>query len=144
MSRIDGWQRALNAYVIDAQERYKRDGFSYAGMHCVTFCADWVQVLTGNDPLAAYRGQYTTAEGAAAKLAELDGGSLLQALENRFGEPVHPTQAQRGDIAYMRLDDRECCGIFFTSGARMQALFLGEGGFTLRRARDTGFAFRVE
>jgi hypothetical protein len=142
--RVQGWQRLLNQYVIDAQERYKCDGFSYAGMHCVTFCADWVQALTGSDPLAAYRGQYTTAEGAATKLAELDGGSLLQALKNRFGEPSHPTHAQRGDVAYARLEDGECCGIYFTTGARMHALFLGERGFTLRRARDTDFAFRVE
>lgn len=141
--RVDGWQRALNAYLLEAQEKYKREGFSYAGLHCVTFCADWVQVLTGTDPLADYRGQYSTEEEARALLESRD-GSLLQALTNRFGEPVHPMKAQRGDIAYARFGEQECCGILFTSGSRMVALFLGEGGFALHRAKDVQNAFRVQ
>lgn len=142
--RIPGWQRSLNEYVIEAQERYKRDGFAYGSFDCVHFAADWVLKLTGTDHLAAYRGQYATAEEGAEKLAELDGGSLRQALVNRFGEPVHPIKAMRGDIAYAQFGGQECCGILFTSGARMVALFLAEGGFALHRAQDVEHAFRVE
>jgi hypothetical protein len=138
--RIDGWQRALNVYIIDAQERYKREGFSYAGIHCAPWCADWVQILTGGqDPMAEYRGRYSTQSEAEALLAELD-GTLLEALTKRLGQPIHPAHAMRGDIAYKASVG---CGIYFTSGARMIALFLGDGGFVDLRADATDHAFAV-
>ena len=137
--RIDGWQRALNAHILEAQERYRASGFRYGAFDCVHFAADWVLRLTGEDPLAAYRGRYATRIDGEALLAELD-GTLLDALRKRFGEPLHPSHAMRGDIAYL---DGVGCGIYFTSGARMAALFLGDGGFVLHRARDTTHAFAV-
>jgi hypothetical protein len=138
--RVSGWQRKLSEYIIASQDKYKREGFGYDRTHCVTFAGDWVQILTGIDPIADYRGQYTTEEEAKALLEQLD-GTLYQALQKRFGDPVHPAKAQRGDIAYREAE--KMCGIYFTSGARTVALFLGEGGFTLRRARETDHAFRV-
>lgn len=137
--RIEGWARELNKYVGDAQVRYKAHGFAYGAFDCVHFAADWVKRLTGDDPLADYRDRYDSKETGEALLAELD-GTLLQALEKRFGPPIHPAHAMRGDIAYL---DGVGCGIYFTSGTRMCALFLGDGGFVLHRASDTTHAFAV-
>lgn len=138
--RINGWQRALNVYILDAQERYKREGFKHGAFDCVHFAADWVARVTGEDPLAAYRGRYATQEQGEALLLELD-GTLVDALTKRFGQPIHPAHAQRGDIAYKA---GVGCGIYFTSGARMVALFLGDGGFVDIRARATDHAFSVK
>jgi cell wall-associated NlpC family hydrolase len=137
--RVAGWQRRLNEFVIATEQRYKAVGFKPGEFDCVHFVADWVQVLTGTDPLGDYRGAYTSIEQGLALIRE---GGLRQALEARFGAPVEPSKAMRGDVAFC--ESLQMCGIYFTSGARMCALFLGEGGFTLRRARDTDFAFRVD
>lgn len=135
--RIQGWQRRLNVYLIEAQERYRAEGFGYGRFDCCTFAGDWAQVLTGVDYLGDLRGAYSTRDEAM----ELIGGDLYSQLCARLGDPVHPASAQRGDIAYMA--SSQACGIYFTSGARMAALFLTDGGFTLHRASDTDHAFRL-
>ena len=140
MARRAGWARLLNEYILRAQERYQRNGFSWGRMDCCHFAGNWVQLCTGIDVLADYRGKYRTEEEAFALLSAND-GTLYDALVKRLGEPVHPSHAQRGDIAYS--ESLKACGIFFTSGARTMALFLGEGGFALHRAKDTDHAFRV-
>ena len=138
--RVIGWQSKLSEYLIAAQDKYKREGFGYDRTHCVTFAGDWVQILTGVDPIADYRGQYTTEAEAMALLEQLD-VTLYQALQKRFGDPVHPAKAQRGDIAYR--ESEKMCGIFFTAGARMEALFLVDGGFARYRVRHIDHAFQV-
>ena len=138
MARVQGWPRLLNQYILDAQERYKRDGILWARFDCCTFVSDWVQVATGIDPMADYRGTYTTRAQAFAKLAAVD-GSLRAALTKRVGVEVPMAFGARGDIALLG----DGCGILFTSGARSNALFLGDGGFTLYRAEDCEVAFRV-
>lgn len=106
-------------------------------MNCVTFVCDWVNDVSGVDPIAIYRGTVETKEQAMAQL----GGDLLTSLIEVFGPSIHPVKAQRGDIVYRSAED--ACGILFTSGARMNALFLGEGGFTMHRATNCDHAFRV-
>ncbi len=65
---------------------------------CTTFCATWVEMLTGNDPAADLRGSYRTAEGAHA-IIDAAGGHVpfmharLQPLG--FKRVQHP---QDGDI----------------------------------------------
>jgi hypothetical protein len=138
--RIEGWQRRLNVYIIAAQQEYKEQGFGYGTFDCVHFVGNWVTELTGVDPIADYRGQYTTEAEAKSLLEQLD-GTLYQALQKRFGDPVHPAKAQRGDIAYR--ESEKMCGIFFTAGARMEALFLVDGGFARYRVRNIDHAFMV-
>lgn len=138
--RAVGWQRLLNEYVLDSQKLFKRFGYTPGTFDCCVFAGNWVKTCTGKDLLTEYRGKYRTMDEARALLLQLD-GSLLDALKIRLGEPVHPAKAHRGDIAYRAAE--EACGIYFTSGARMMALFLGQGGFALFRANDTDWAFRV-
>lgn len=140
MPRADRYE-LLNQYIIEAQERYKRNGFQWGRFDCVHFAGNWAKRQTGVDPLEGYRGAYKTQAAAAALLKDRD-GTLYRALRHRFGNPVHPAFAQRGDIAYRKAE--KACGIYFTSGARTMALFLSEGGFALIRARDTDWAFRVD
>lgn len=138
--RPANWPRLLNEYIVQAQARYREIGFKPGEFDCCTFAAGWVRLMTGVDHLAEYRGKYSTETEGRALIESVD-GSLLEALTKRLGEPVHPSMAQRGDIA-LRVNDG-ACGIYFTSGVRMLAVFLGEGGFVLHRIKDTDHAFRV-
>lgn len=130
----------LNAYLLQAQERYRRNGFGYGRFDCVHFVANWVSLATGRDPLADYRGKYVDKQSGAALLEELD-GTLAAALARRLGPSIHPATAFRGDIAFS--ETLEACGIFFSSGARTFALFLGENGFALHAPRHMTNAFRL-
>ena len=121
--RVLGWPRLLNEYILETQKRYQREGFVWGRIDCVHFVGEWVKIATGEDYLSGHN--YST-KGEADALLEKE-GSLYQALVSRLGEPIHPAKAQRGDIAYRK--DENACGIYFTSGAYMMALFLGEGGF---------------
>ena len=130
-----GWPRMLSEYVLGVQEQYKARGFAWGTFDCCTMGAEWVRLMTGRDPLEAYRGKYATREEAMA----LAGGDLKAALTKELGEPCPIAQAQRGDLALMG----DALGILFTSG-RLFALFLGEGGMTLYPANKCDCAFRVE
>jgi hypothetical protein len=138
--RVPGWPRALSEYLIGAQERYVREGFGYGRLDCCTFAADWVRICTGTDPLQGLRGRYDTEQMAEALIAAE--GSIGDALANRFTE-IPAAIAQRGDLAYMDVAGRSSVGIFFNSGARLAALFLGEGGFTMHGTARIARAFAV-
>lgn len=137
--RVQGWQRLLADYILECEERYKAEGFAWGRFDCVHFVGDWVQRCTGEDPISEYRDGYSTKEEADA-LLETEGG-LYQALVKRFGEPVHPAKAHRGDIAYV--EDISALGIFVSVGAKTHAIFLGEGGFAMHAAKHVTHAFRV-
>jgi hypothetical protein len=124
----------LSEFVVDVQERYKRDGFAWGERDCCVLWAEWVEKMTGVDHMADLRGKYST----RAEALKLAGGDLRSALAARLGPAVPMAQANRGDLALMG----DAVGILFTSG-RLYALFLGEGGFTLHRAEDCDCAFHV-
>lgn len=132
--RPAGWQRMLSEYVLEAQERYKREGFAWGRFDCCTFVGGWVHLMTGVDHMAQFAGKYSTREEAIAIL----GGSLKDKVAELIGPPVHVAHAGRGDIAI----DNDALGLMFTSG-RLYAIFLGDGGFVLQRAEDCECAFRV-
>lgn len=140
MPRVPGWANKLNKYLTDAQEIYKETGLVYGQFDCCTFIAEWVEICTGEDLYEEYRDNYTSADEGWALLAEID-GTLVDALTKRFGDPIHPAFAQKGDIVYS--EDIDGCGICLVQGTQMKAIFLGVGGFTLHRVRDCTHAFRV-
>lgn len=140
MTRVADWQRQLSLYVNEVAERAKTEAFAYGSFDCVHMVADWVKRCTGVDPLADYRGAYSSKEQADAILAEH--GSLLAAIESRLGSAVHPAHGFRGDVVFRSVDGS--CGILFTSGAKMRGLFLSEqGGLVLHRLQDIDYAFHV-
>lgn len=131
--RITGWQNELNRYITEVQDRYRLVGYIPGEFDCCTFAADWILRLTGEDPLADYRDQYKT-EAEAFELVAAREGSLKEALIARFGDPIHPSHALRGDLAF--IESMTMCGIVFTVGGKSRVLFIGEGGFSVRRDRE--------
>ena len=79
----------------------KHSGAFEWGTHdCVNLCADMIEYMTGSRPQFP---AYSTAR-EAEKI--LRGSTLGGMAENVLGEPVHPSQAQYGDIVLSAFIDR--------------------------------------
>lgn len=86
-----GFEKLLAGYI---DERRRRP-FAWGTNDCVTFTADWLQRLTGTDPLGDLRGTWDDAASAARALASV--GGLLAAMDARY-ERIPWAFAQRGDV----------------------------------------------
>lgn len=108
MNRLDRWDTRLMECVHAAQDR----PFDWGSHDCVTFAADCVRAMTGEDPL---EGLATWADGKGAMRVIQSLGGIPAALTARFGEPINPAMARRGDLG---MTDGEvtgcvvlvCCG----------------------------------
>ena len=92
-TKIKNWQDALYAKI----EEFNARPFAWGTHDCCTFAADCVMAVTAVDKMAAYRGGYSNAQGAARKIKKA--GGLDIALTKELGEPLAITaMAQRGDV----------------------------------------------
>lgn len=95
LPRLPDWQLRLQALV---QARLMAP-FAWGAHDCCLFAADAVQALLGQDPAAALRGQYHTAD-EAERIVHSFGG--LEALATAvLGPPVRVSRARPGDIVLM-------------------------------------------
>ncbi|UFX03428.1 hypothetical protein SmedWSM1115_07180 [Sinorhizobium medicae WSM1115] len=89
-----------------------------AGDDCTTFCGTWLRESIGVDPAEAYRGTYSTAEGAHDILARA--GGLVTFAADAL-EPlgfVHTVDLQDGDVGVVlapagMVGVKEVCAIRF-------------------------------
>jgi len=91
-SRVKGWEVAL-ARVI---EHHAQTPFAWGQCDCLTMIGDAVVAVTGADPMAVYRGRYTSGGGAARVLKKAGFDDVGAALASQF-EEVAPAMARRGD-----------------------------------------------
>lgn len=109
--RIADWPELLAAFV----ESRLATPFAWGSNDCVTFVADAAQAISGDDPLGALRGQWTTDAEAEAVLSTM--GGLQAAVTATLGAPLEaPSFAQRGDALLVRMPG---------TGAEIMALCLG-------------------
>ena len=92
--RKPNWPEILAAKIELARSK----PFSWGTHDCCMFSADVVLAMTGTDYAEEFRGKYTTATGAAKALKKYGLGSIENSLTAKFGEPVHPFKASRGDV----------------------------------------------
>ena len=85
--------------------QYLREGaakpFSTPDCDCTSWVADWVLLQTGKDPMAFWRGKYTTRFGYLRLLRrEPDGlaGAAHQGLLSSGAVMIDPAEAQPGDV----------------------------------------------
>lgn len=116
------WEAELNAYL-----RSKRnEPFAYGSNDCALYIAGAVEAMTGVDPAAAYRGQYSTELGAVKALKKLGQGTLEATLDATFG-PIATGFIGRGDLVWNGESVGVCIGA--------EALFVGEEGSTVGLVR---------
>ncbi|MEL6707607.1 MAG: hypothetical protein AAFP79_04940 [Pseudomonadota bacterium] len=101
-ARIATWDQALSEYIVGKRS----EPFIWGANDCCTFAAGAVVAMTGFDPMAEYRGRYSTAIGSARALKRIGNTTLEGAWDAKF-TPVPIGQAERGDLAFAD----ECVGV---------------------------------
>lgn len=91
-ARVRGWEIAL-ARVI---EHHAQTAFAWGASDCLTMVGDAAAALTGFDPMAQFRGRYSSGAGAARVLKAEGYASVADAIASRLVE-VAPAMARRGD-----------------------------------------------
>lgn len=125
MMRLPTWERALSDYLASmrvVEYRYGRND-------CGLFAAGAVLAMTGEDPAAAFRGEYDSATGAAKALRRIGAGDLESTLDSMFPRK-QPPFAHRGDLIWNGEAVGVCAGAY--------ALFIaaeGQGGGLVRVMR---------
>lgn len=92
MTKKTNWTLALHQQIAQFNDK----PFAWGTHDCCTFAADCVLAMTGVDHLAAHRGGYKTAVGAARRLAKV--GGIEAGMTALLGESIAPAFAQRGDV----------------------------------------------
>ena len=72
MKRREGWEQYWADFISAASVRE----FEWGTCDCCLFACDGVEVLTGTDPAAPFRGTYRTIAGARRALKKFAGDGL--------------------------------------------------------------------
>jgi hypothetical protein len=115
------WPQLLDAYV----ESRRGVQFEYGSHDCCHFAGGAVEAMTGDNPMRAF--DYRNRLGAERLIRS---AGTLDALVNRaLGEPVHSSQAGRGDVVIADLDNGATVGICLGD----ECVFAADsGGITFR------------
>ncbi|MGD9538559.1 MAG: hypothetical protein AB7P52_11585 [Alphaproteobacteria bacterium] len=133
--RLPDWPERLS----DAVEAARGRPFSWGTHDCALFAADCARAITGHDPLAAVRGTYGTAQGAARVLRRL-GGDDLGALAALVGGPAIPVAwARRGDWVLIEEMPEKALGVCLG----LNAAFVTERGLTFRPTARCAAAWKI-
>ena len=100
---------ALAQFLAENQQR----PFAWGKWDCCLFAAGAVQVQTGIDYAADYRGRYTTALGAKRILTRFGHSDIRSAISEQLGEPVAAPLCQRGDVVLVGHAENTVAGIVF-------------------------------
>lgn len=136
MKRYSFWRTALADYV----HRVAHLSFQWGEHDCALFAAGAVEVMTGEDIAAPYRGRYKTMAGGLRAMRKTGHDDHVAYFASLF-EEIHPSHATVGDIAVIAIDEGEALGV--VQGERIYAIGPGEtriGTVPLGRASR---AFRV-
>lgn len=133
--RCDDWPELL----LEEVEKARFKPFAWGSWDCTCFMAACVEAMTGEDPMADYRGRYEDEETGKAALKEIGGGSLYHALLRKFGNPIPVALAHRGDLALARTVMGPT--VFVVLGEQMAGP--GDDGLELVPTDSATRAFRV-
>ena len=97
MQRLPNWQDRLSA----AFARAHAAKFEWGEFDCCLWAADAVLALTGVDPAAGLRGQYSGPLEAYRVVRSMGG---LAGIGSLGGPPIAPLAAMPGDIGLVRVD----------------------------------------
>ena len=129
--RYDNWPERLAQYV----EARRSTPFEYGSHDCCMFAGGAVEAITGQNPMHEF--DYRNRLGAERLLRS---AGTLDALVNRtLGEPVHPSQAGRGDIVLADLEEGATVGVCIGD----QCVFAADPGITFRPRSVARAAWRI-
>lgn len=102
MEKVMGWEIAL----ADTMTERLKIPHKWGEHDCVTFAADCVQAMTGEDVLGDLRGSYDSPLSAARVLRQMDCTTLGDAVATMLPE-ILPADARRGDVVLCWSDDHD-------------------------------------
>lgn len=135
-SRISDWPTAFDAFI----ESKKLLPFSWGTHDCIMFATAVIEAITGTDPARTWRGEYSSALGAARIFKQFGGFEEMIASVaslNGFGEQSIPF-AQRGDLVLLNRKWPTagiCCG-------RLSA-FVGKDSMIFAKTADCQRSWRI-
>lgn len=133
--RRDDWPERLVEYV----GQHEAASFSWGRHDCCTFAAGAVEAMTGIRWMEEFTGRYETEDQAVSALRNIGAGDLYRTIRNKFGKPMKPAAAQRGDLMLARMDGAPslliCVG--------REAVGPGVGGLVRLPVSDCKFAWRI-
>lgn len=139
MNRLPDWRARLAAEMTII----RATPFAWGEHDClVGLIGSAVTAMTGEDPVAPWRGRYTTQAGALRVLRR-DGFSDLADLAATLLPPLdHPSEARVGDVMAIPSGDAFGHGLGLVDGERVFVLGEAMGLMTVDRASATR-AWRV-
>ena len=113
ITRFEDWPQRLDAAIDDA--RSIPFGYAPGENHCCLFTGNIVLAMTGDDPIAWFRGRYKDEKGAYVALKQFAGAGLVEAMERIAAEfpatEIPITHAQRGDVVLFEVQDDPGLGV---------------------------------
>lgn len=94
MNRVQNWESLFFARIMAVSNT----PFSWGIHDCVTCAASLVQVITGQDLIADFRGRYRTEKGALNALKKAGFESLEQAVTSKLTPAENINELVRGDV----------------------------------------------
>lgn len=95
LRRYSDWPARLHRYIASAQ----RVPFQAGVQDCGIFVADAIQVMTGADLIAEWRGKYRTLKGIQKRLLKAGFNDHVDLFAARLPEHDSPAFARAGDVA---------------------------------------------
>jgi hypothetical protein len=136
--RLPDWRVRLHAYLHEVWHR----PFLWSEHDCATFTAGGVLAMTGEDFGAPYRGKYKTLAGGLRMLKK-HGFETHADLAASLFEEIHPSMAQVGDLAAVKVDDAGFYALGIVQGSRIYVLRPETAGIGTVDLLDAERAFRV-
>ncbi len=87
--------------------------FKWGKFDCCLFAANALEITTGKDYAADFRGRYTTQIGAARALKKYGAGTIEATLTNKLGKPQTGLNLSRGDICLVENEGNPAAAVFF-------------------------------
>ncbi len=99
MTKLDGWEIALDAVIVNA----RKTEFSWGANDCIAFTTRAVDAQSGYDPMNGIRGTYDTKLGAARALIAYCGDASVETAFDIVAavhgwREIDPPRASRGSV----------------------------------------------
>ena len=129
MTRFEDWPQRMEAAIHTA--RGIPFGYGPGQNHCCLFTGDVVMAMTGRDPIAWFRGKYTSERGAYLAARVFAGGGLPEAMDRISTEfpcsEIPVSFAKRGDAVMFEQSPGDfglgiCIGTRFASVTKPDGL----------------------
>lgn len=123
MRRLPGWRRRMAAFI----DEVRRHPLAWGEFDCgPAFAGRHVELMTGDDLAARWRGQYDSPAGALRLIRAAGFGDLGDLVASLLPE-IHPSTARIGDLAGVPAEGGFGIGLGIVAGDRIFVLHPDDG-----------------